>query len=97
MKKLMTMTGFAGLLAVGVLLPPSATGEVVSFKDAASIKSWDAWNDHKGAAAWKEKPCVTRDKLLKMDPLLQKVGDLKTRLAGDIKSSRRCVFLNIFN
>ena len=88
MKKLMTMTGFAGLLAVGVLLPPSATGEVVSFKDAASIKSWDAWNDHKGAAAWKEKPCVTRDKLLKMDPLLQKVGDLKTRLAGDIKSSR---------
>ena len=28
-----------------------AATNVVSFKDAAKIKSWDAWNDHKAKVA----------------------------------------------
>ena len=60
----------------------------VAFKDAAKIKSWDAWSDHKGPQAWKEKRCVTREKLLKMDPGLELVGQLETRQAKDISSSR---------
>ena len=62
--------------------------DVVPFKDAAKIKSWDAWNDHMGEQDWKERRCVTREKLLKMDPGLVQVGQLRTRLAKDIKSSR---------
>ena len=37
----MVMVAFAALSAV---LP--AAGKIVSFKDAAKIKSWDAWDDH---------------------------------------------------
>ena len=74
---------FAIALAAGM-----ATGEVVSFKDAAKIKTWDAWNDHKGVQAWKEKRCVTREKILKMSSGLEPTGQLETRLAKDIKSSR---------
>jgi hypothetical protein len=60
----------------------------VAFKDAAKIKSWDAWNDHKGPQVWKERPCVTWQKLNATDPGLKRVGTLKTRTAKEIKSSR---------
>ena len=60
---------------------------VVAFKDAAKIRSWDAWDDHKAPVAWNEKPCVTREKLLKMDPGLEPWGWLETRGAKDVKSS----------
>ena len=46
----------AGALALAALL---AQGQVVSFKDAAKIKSWEAWDDHKGPQVKKEKRCVT--------------------------------------
>ena len=83
-------------MACKVLLAAAASTAVcqlsvaapVAFKDAAKIKSWDAWSDHKGAQAWKEKRCVTREKLLKMDPGLELVGQLETRQAKDISSSR---------
>ena len=73
----------------------AAAGEFkpVSFKDAAKIKSWDAWHDHQkqtGDSRWpggKEKPCVTRAKILKMDCGLPPAGQLETRPAKDIKAS----------
>ncbi len=74
--------------ALATAVAVAANGGVVAFKDAATIKSWDAWNDHKVAAAWTEKPCVTRGKLLRMEPGLENVGQLETRSAKDIKSSR---------
>ena len=74
-------------LAVAAAAAHSAAAPV-AFKDAAKIKSWDAWSDHKGAQAWKEKRCVTREKLLKMDPGLEPAGQLETRQAKDISSSR---------
>ena len=44
-------------LALGVTAAFAAeTPKVVSFKDAAKIKSWDAWNDHKKAEAAKSVP-----------------------------------------
>ena len=73
------------------LILMSALIAVVSFKDAAKIKSWDAWNDHKkvvGDARWpggKEKPCVTRAKILKMSSGLVPAGQLETRPASGIK------------
>jgi len=36
----------------------TAPSGVVSFKDAAKIKSWDAWNDHKKPKERTEKPSV---------------------------------------
>ena len=48
-----------------------ALAQVVSFKDAAKIKSWDAWNDHKKPSGWKEKRCVTWAKLNKLDAILK--------------------------
>lgn len=70
---------------LGICLLAAATG-VVSFKDAAKIRSWDAWNDHKAPVAWKEKPCVTREKILKLDSGLPAAGWLETRTAREIKS-----------
>ena len=61
---------------------------VVSFKDAAKIKTWDAWNDHKGPHKWKERPCITWKKLNSTDPGLRRVGTLRTRTAKEIRSSR---------
>ena len=58
--------------------------QVVSFKDAAKIKSWDAWNDHKKQTGWKERPCVTWKKLNKLDPGLKESGRLAVRDAKDI-------------
>ena len=65
-----------------------AVGEVVAFKDAAKLKSWDAWGSHKKAAPKKERPCVTWDKLNKLDPGLKEIGRLAVRDAKDIKSSK---------
>ena len=65
-----------------------AQADVVAFKDAAKIKSWDAWNDHKKPAPPKERPCVTWAKLNKLDPGLKEIGRLAVRGAKDIKSSK---------
>ena len=81
-------------MMVAALFAAGSTGAApVSFKDAAKIKSWDAWSDHKkqtGDPRWpggKEKRCVTREKILKMNPGLEQVGWLETRGAKDIKAS----------
>ena len=73
--------------AVGAWVLP-ARAEVVSFKDAAKIKSWDAWNDHKKPVAKKEKRCVTWEKLCKLDCGLEPSGVLETRPAKDIAGSQ---------
>ena len=65
-----------------------ANGAPVSFRDAAKIKSWDAWNDHKTPEPPKEKPCVTWKKLNTLDPGLKEIGRLAVRGAKDIKSSK---------
>ncbi len=59
----------------------------VAFKDAAKIKSWDAWQDHKKKDMPKERPCVTWKKLNALNPGLKQVGRLVTRDAKEIKSS----------
>ena len=71
-----------------VTLASVAVLAVVSFKDAAKIKSWDAWNDHKGVQTWKEKPCVTWKRLNAAGPDLKRIGTLKTRTAAEIRSSK---------
>ena len=72
-------------MGIGTIM--AAALAVVAFKDAAKIKSWDAWNDHKGAVQWKERRCVTREKILKMNPGLKPSGQLETRAAKDIRAS----------
>ena len=57
---------------MNMMLIASAMLAVVSFKDAAKIKSWDAWSDHMAKVAitnvlQKEKPCVTWRKLNALD------------------------------
>ena len=76
---------------IGMLFAACAVAvhaDVVAFKDAAKIKSWDAWNDHKKVEAPKEKPCVTWKRLNKLDPGLKEIGRLAVRGARDIKSSK---------
>lgn len=73
------------VLLLTILIFNSAQA-VVAFKDAAKIKSWDAWNDHKGVQTWKEKRCVTREKILKMDPGLKPMGQMEVRESGTITS-----------
>ena len=75
----------AGALALAALL---AQGQVVSFKDAAKIKSWDAWDDHKGPQVKKEKRCVTWEKICKLESGLPPAGMLEVRPARDIKGSK---------
>ena len=72
-----------------------AFGEVVAFKDAAKIKSWDAWGDKappgsvtNAPAPKKERKCVTWAKLNKLDPGLSEIGRLAVRDAKDVKSSK---------
>ncbi len=65
-----------------------ANGAPVAFKDAAKIKSWDAWDDHKTPEPSKEKPCVTWKKLNTLDPGLKEIGRLAVRGAKEIKSSK---------
>lgn len=61
---------------------------ITSFKDAAKIKSWDAWDDHKKQPeGWVEKRCVTWEKLKSLNPGLQEIGKLPIRSAKEIKSS----------
>ena len=76
------------ILAAAVVAGAAATAEVVSFKDAAKIKSWDAWDDHKKPEPPKEKPCVTWKKLNELDVGLKEIGRLAVRDAKDIKSSK---------
>ena len=55
MKKLCIAFSAAGMVA-------AALAQFVAFKDAAKIKSWDAWSDHKGKKEQKarnQRPCVT--------------------------------------
>ena len=60
----------------------------VAFKDASKLKSWDAWNEHDDPNARGEKPCVTWDRLNRLDPGMKEVGRLAVRDARDIKSSK---------
>ena len=46
----MNKTAFVLGAAFCAAVPSVLDGEVVSFKDAAKIKSWDAWGDKQGAA-----------------------------------------------
>ena len=72
----------------GVLASGAVFADIVSFKDAAKIKSWDAWNDHKGVQPKKERRSVTWEKLQKLDCGLEPAGTLATRHASEIKSSK---------
>ena len=81
------------LFAALALTAAAVSAEVVSFKDAGKIKSWDAWSDHKGAdkatsVLAKEKRCVTWEKFRKTDPGLELLGTLKTRTSAEIKGSQ---------
>ena len=76
----------------GVARPESAGEKVVAFKDAATIKSWDAWSDHLAQTAvtsvlQNEKPCVTWRKLNAIDTGLQEIGRLATRTSPEVTSS----------
>ena len=81
----------ASVVALGGL-EASASG-VVSFRDAAKIRSWDAWDDHKARAAvtnvlQKEKRSVTWARLNAVDPGLHEIGRLQTRTSDQVKSSK---------
>ena len=71
---------------MNIVIAASAVLAVVSFKDAAKIKSWDAWDDHKAPVAWTEKRSVTREKIAKMDPGLKDAGALPVRDPAEIRS-----------
>ena len=78
---------------MNTLLVASAVLAVVSFKDAAKIKSWDAWGDHNAQAAitnvlQKEKACVTWKKLNGLNVGLKEIGRLATRTSDQVKSSK---------
>ena len=60
----------------------------VAFKDASKLKSWDAWNEHDDPNARGEKPCVTWDRLNRLDPGMKEVGRLAVRDARDIDARR---------
>ena len=63
---------------------------VVSFKDAGKIKSWDAWGDNGATptkSVYRERRCVTREKLLGMESGLKPWGMLETRKSKDIAGS----------
>ena len=95
MKKTAFLLGAAFCAAVSSVLD----GEVVSFKDAAKIKSWDAWGDNAPPSASnavakvrkvrKEKPCVTWAKLNELNPGLKEIGRLAVRDSKDVKSPSR--------
>jgi hypothetical protein len=88
MNKSMSIGLVMSVTAFAAFAPLQTQGQVVAFKDASKIKSWDAWNDHKGKARWKERRCVTWKKLNKLDPGLKEIGRLAVRDAKDIKSSK---------
>ena len=78
----------AAMAAFVAVCAPSANGEPVAFKDAAKIKSWDAWDDHKNPEPPKERRCVTWERLNRLDPGLREVGRLAVRGTKDIKASK---------
>ncbi|MBO7684620.1 MAG: glycoside hydrolase [Kiritimatiellae bacterium] len=65
-----------------------AAPEVVPFRDAAKIRSWDAWKDHEKSAPRRERPCVTWNGLNRLDPGLRELGRLAVRDAKDVRSSK---------
>ena len=78
---------------MNIIIVASAVLAVVSFKDAAKIKSWDAWNDHEKKAEvtdllQKEKPCVTWTRLNGLDVGLREIGRLAARTSAEVKSSK---------
>ena len=78
------------MISIVLLAAMASVGGVVSFKDAGKIKSWDAWDDNgrmPTKSVFRERKCVTREKLLKMDPGLPAAGRLATRPAQAITSS----------
>ena len=79
------------LLLAGAALSATAA-EIVSFKDAAKLKGWDAWDDHKAQAAMtnalqREKRSVTWERLQKVEPGLKTLGRLRTRTSPEIADS----------
>ena len=69
------------------------TSAVVLFKDAAKIKSWDAWKDHEAKSSitnvlQRERPCVTWKKLNALQPGLKEIGRLVTRTSAEVRSSK---------
>lgn len=75
-----------GLIVAAGVLPSGAKTKIVSFKDAAKLKTWDA-DDARSAQKWEEMRCVTREKLETLDLGLEEIGRLKVRHARDIKAS----------
>ena len=78
-------------MGIGTIM--AAVLAVVAFKDAAKIKSWDAWSDHVAKAAvtnvlQKEKTCVTWKRLNALDVGLKEIGRLATRTSAEVKSSK---------
>ncbi len=70
----------------------SASNKIVSFKDAAKIKSWDAWNDHKkpqqtASVLQKERPCVTWKALNALNPGMKEIGRIAVRDSKSIRAS----------
>ena len=70
-----------------------AVSTVVPFKDAAKIKSWDAWHDHEkqessASILGKERWCVTWEKLNKLDFGLKEIGRLAVRTSDEIAGSK---------
>ena len=55
-----------GLIVAAGVLPSGAKTKIVSFKDAAKLKTWDA-DDARSAQKWEEMRCVTREKLETLD------------------------------
>ncbi|HPK37981.1 MAG TPA: hypothetical protein PLH01_06840, partial [Kiritimatiellia bacterium] len=89
-KKRIAVVGLVGLLFATSWC---AGNDVVAFKDADKIKSWDAWDDHKAKATvtnilQKEKRNVTWQKLNAVNPGLKEIGRLATRTSEQVKSSK---------
>jgi hypothetical protein len=84
----------AGACALFVAVSSAAPGDVVAFKDAAKIKSWDAWDEkappqaNRAARIRKERRSVTWQTLNTLSPGLKEIGRLAVRDAKDITSSK---------
>lgn len=75
----------AFIVSANSLFAAAATG-IVSFKDAAKLKTWDA-DDSREEQKWEEMRCITREKLETLDLGLEEIGRLKVRHSKDIKAS----------
>ena len=90
----MNLKRTVAICACAITAFTAGASQVVSFKDAAKIKSWDAWNDHEKKAAitnilQKEKRSITWERFNKVDPGLgAMIGRIKTRTSPEIKSSK---------